>query len=444
MLPETDKQTLQDLNIFPENKNELSIYSLYNQNKTSGGRKALYNMLGTPLNDVQIINYRLEAIKFIQDHNIEFEFNFRKLNFIELYLNHNKALPSKNTLQSVITWLSNKIKPDSDYFIVLRGIEDLKEICLQIVDFAEKLASSGAPGELRDFIEEVNLYKKQQPVKHFLSNRKKHISIIHVNSTDVLIRKEKREVFKKLLSWLYRIEALICVAEVSKKLDFVIPLIKQNSEFKISIEGIRHPFLDEAIKNDIAIKNNENLCFISGPNMAGKSTFLKSMGLCMYLAHIGFPVPADKMDTVIFNKLFTTINISDDINRGYSHFYSEVKRVKEIVKSIKENRKVFIIFDELFRGTNVKDAFEATLAVASRFHKINNCMMFLSSHLVEVGEKLEPEKKVLLKYFESTNENNKITYSYKLNDGISNERLGMKIIREEGIIKELDAIIQQD
>ena len=97
--------------------------------------------------------------------------------------------------------------------------------------------------------------------------------------------------------------------------------------------------------------------------MAGKSTFLKALGVAIYISHLGFPVPAEKMSTTIYNGIITTINLSDNMNRGYSHFYSEVRRVKEVANKLKEKNRLLVIFDELFRGTNVKDAFDASLLI---------------------------------------------------------------------------------
>ncbi|MBK6527650.1 MAG: hypothetical protein IPG07_20145 [Crocinitomicaceae bacterium] len=73
------------------------------------------------------------------------------------------------------------------------------------------------------------------------------------------------------------------------------------------------------------------MIFLTGANMAGKSTLLKSLGLSIYLAHIGFPVPAKKFQTTLYNGIITTINLPDNINKGYSHFYHEVIRKRKLL-----------------------------------------------------------------------------------------------------------------
>jgi len=180
------------------------------------------------------------------------------------------------------------------------------------------------------------------------------------------------------------------------------------------MSGFFHPLIDNPIMNDFEIIDNKNFCFVSGANMSGKSTFLKTVGLCVYLAHIGFPVPAKEMEISMFNGPYSTINISDNIEKGYSHYYSEIKRVKEIALMIKEKRKVLVIFDELFRGTNVKDAFDVTLMVSKGFSEINESLFFISIHIVEVGQELEKLESIDFRCFESSMIGEEPIYNYKL------------------------------
>jgi len=203
-----------------------------------------------------------------------------------------------------------------------------------------------------------------------------------------------------------------CHGMSAKKYKLGFPVLIETAKPGLKIEGFFHPFIKNPVKNDIEI-SHENLCFVSGANMAGKSTFLKTIGLCIYLSHTGFPVPAKTMKTSVFNGLYSTINISDNINKGYSHYYSEVKRVKDIALLIKEKKRIFVIFDELFRGTNVKDAYDATLLVVKGFSGIRNSLFFVSTQIVEVGQELSSSDKIVFKCFKSALEGEKPVYNYK-------------------------------
>ena len=174
--------------------------------------------------------------------------------------------------------------------------------------------------------------------------------------------------------------------------------------------------------------------------MAGKSTFLKALGIATYLAHVGFPVPAQKMQLSLLSGICTSINVSDNLTAGYSHFYAEVMRVKEVVNKLKKNNKMLVIFDELFRGTNVKDAYDGTLAVVSAFSKIKTSFFVVSSHIVEVVNELRTKGQIRFGYFEVEQKDTTPIYTYKLKDGVSDIRLGMYIINKERLIDEIESI----
>ena len=163
----------------------------------------------------------------------------------------------------------------------------------------------------------------------------------------------------------------------------------------------------------------------------------------VYLSHLGFPVPAKRLKTSVFDGLFTTINLADNLNLGYSHFYSEVHRVKDIVSKINSERNLFVIFDELFRGTNVKDAYDTSLMIISALAKIKGNLFFISTHILEVAENLENKDSILFNCFESELIDQTPVYNFKLKDGVSKERIGMIIIKHENIMGILDRIVEK-
>ena len=166
--------------------------------------------------------------------------------------------------------------------------------------------------------------------------------------------------------------------------------------------------------------------------MSGKSSFLKSIGLAVYLSHLGFPVPAKELKTTVFNGLLTTINLPDNVTNGLSHYYSEVMRVKMIAGLLNEKKKLFVLLDELFKGTNSKDAYEASLLVLNGFAEIRNSVFIVSSHITELAPKLKQEN-ISLVYLEHQIHNEKPIFTYKLRKGIAMEGIGMYFINSENI-----------
>jgi DNA mismatch repair ATPase MutS len=133
--------------------------------------------------------------------------------------------------------------------------------------------------------------------------------------------------------------------------------------------------------------------------------------------------------------MFTTINLADNLNMGYSHFYAEVLRLKKVAEQVARTENLIVIFDELFRGTNVKDAYDATVAVTAAFAEKRNCTFIISTHIIEAGEVLREKcDNINFVYFPTVMNGNKPGYTYQLSAGITNDRHGMMIINNEDII----------
>lgn len=174
--------------------------------------------------------------------------------------------------------------------------------------------------------------------------------------------------------------------------------------------------------------------------MAGKSTFIKAVGICVYLAHIGMGVPAQNMQLSLFNGLLSNINVVDNIAKGESYFFNEVKRIKNTIEKISDGKSWLILIDELFKGTNVQDAMKCSTTVIEGLHKMPNALFILSTHLYEIGEQLQQYSNIDFRFFETSVANNELVFSYQLKKGISNDRLGYLILKREGVVELLDAL----
>lgn len=434
-----DKQTIKDLEIFLDNRSANSISYFYNQTKTSGGKDFLYQLMRNPITDIVELKQRSELIQFIQETGFELKINSSQFEFIELYQRLNIVPLRNNFVDAFLQNLSYRINPTNTYYIIESGVQQLVYLFVQLKETFETLNEANIPVKLA-------LYKKhitnliENADFRFLYAKRLKITYSKLNKLDNLFRKKYKTQLNEVIEIAFNLDAFISIATVSKQKNFVLPEYIESTSPNLVIEEFYHPLLENAVPYSIKIDKSTNLCFLTGPNMAGKSTFLKSVGLSIYLAHIGFPVPAKKMATTIYNGIVTTINLSDDMNLGYSHFYSEVKRIKETILKIREKKNLLVIFDELFRGTNVKDAFDGSLLITKSFANIPGSTFFISTHITEVADKLKDTATIQFKYFDSKLVNNTPTYEYKLANGISHERLGMYILKNEKIIEILDSI----
>jgi DNA mismatch repair ATPase MutS len=225
------------------------------------------------------------------------------------------------------------------------------------------------------------------------------------------------------------------VAGIARQKKFSFPRALPREQQSVVLEDFYHPALSNPVVNSLTITPAGNVVFLTGANMAGKSTFMKALGVAMYLGQMGFPVPASRMEFAVRDGIYTTINLPDNLSTGASHFYAEVLRIKNIARELSRDKYLFVIFDELFRGTNVKDAHEATIAVTSAIARRKNCMFIVSTHIIEAGEALKTQcENITFVYLPTLMEGNRPVYTHRLQPGITADRHGMVIIRNEGIL----------
>jgi DNA mismatch repair ATPase MutS len=183
-----------------------------------------------------------------------------------------------------------------------------------------------------------------------------------------------------------------------------------------------------------------NFVFLTGANMAGKSTFIKAVGCALFLAHLGMGVPAQEMSISLFDGILSNINVVDNLIKGESYFYNEVQRVKNTILQINNQKRWLVLIDELFKGTNVEDAMKCSSTVVKGLIKIKTSLFILSTHLYEIGEELKIYPNISFKYFETQVQDGQLLFNYQLRDGISNDRLGYLILAREGVVDLLNKL----
>jgi len=439
---DADKQTLDDLSIFPSANHRHTIFSLFDNTKTLGGKDKLEEIFKKPLSNPQDITDRIETIGYLQNNNISLSIDKQSCDFIEFYLKrHYKAKPFSKII-GVFERVIYAFNSNNDYYVIQQGVRYvLRFINTLILFFNDDFDKH--PKLLKDFrasADEVLSHADFIIVKQLIN--KPQLNAVDLAMLDRLFRHSYKDQIKSLLNIVYWLDAYSSVAENENERKFTLPVIKEKEQPILIIKGIFHPFVKGAVRNDIEFDQNKNLCFVTGTNMAGKSTMLKSVGICIYLSQLGLPVPAAYMETSTFTGLVSTINIGDDIDNGHSHFYNEVLRVKQVAEKISQSQNMFVIFDELFRGTNVKDAYDASLAIISAFAKVKNCFFMVSTHIVEVANDLKKISSIDFRYMETVFDTDTPRYTYQLKNGITEERLGMWIVKNEGIVEIIENSIK--
>ncbi|WP_127125197.1 MutS-related protein [Pseudoflavitalea rhizosphaerae] len=423
MFLQTDDQTIEDLRLFA--KREITgIYDIYNNTSTRGGELLLEQMFRNPLSDLEAIRKRLHIIAAFASAGTKFPFDAALLDSVEKYISHQEdpsasmkaALGEKEISNGVTAFISllHAVRSFLEYGDIVR-VEKLQEERAQMLILFREPAL--------------------EPV--FREKPESRLSFGAITAFDILIRMKEREKVMKVLSFVYDLDVFISVALVANKRRFVFPEVHPKGSNILKVEGVYHPELKDPVANDLHMHAGKSVVFLTGANMAGKSTFLRAFSTAVYVAHMGFPVAAKRLDFSVMDGVFTTINLPDNLGIGASHFYAEVLRVRKVAAELGAGKSLFVLFDELFRGTNVKDAHEGTVAITHAFAGKKTSLFLISSHIVEAGDELKQKANIGFHYLPTRMKGNIPEYTYTLEEGITDDRHGMIIIRNEGILETL-------
>lgn len=418
----TDNQTLEDLKLIGR-AGAPSIFGLFNRTATRGGSELLEELFRYPLSDPEAINGRVARIRRFATEKTVFPFDAELFDIAEQYLSatdeRTKLPPEEHSLGGKISQL---IGADTEFQEISKGVGAVARI----------------GRELRAFIgdDEISALLADPDLAAIWQERADaRLPYAKVAAYDLLLRFRHRDTIRRILRYIYRMDAYLSVAKVAAERGFCFPEALSDGTQGLGLEGLYHPELKQPVPNTLRLTEDENVLFLTGANMAGKSTFMKALGIAVYLGHMGFPVPASAMVFSVFDGLYTTINLPDDLGTGTSHFYAEVLRVKKVARELGAGKNLFVIFDELFRGTNVKDACEATIAITSAFARRRHSLFVVSTHIMEAGDALrESCPSVSFQYLPTHLKGNAPVYTYTLENGITADRHGMVIIQNEGIL----------
>jgi DNA mismatch repair ATPase MutS len=431
----TDQQTLEDLNIFGKHGVD-SVYTLFNRTFTRGGAAVLEDWFRYPLSDERSINRRSSIIRYFSVAGTTFPFKAELFDQVEQYLasddERTKLVVGDQTLKNR---LSGLITQDSLYKTIYTGVTALVSMLQTLRGFIAGIDMDLGAGYEEERSALTALLDEPAFGPLLREANAKKMSHDTVAVYDTLLRFRHREDVRKLLQRIYRLDVYISVGRLARERGFTYAEALPKDRHLIRLEGVYHPQVRNAVPNTLDMTPDSNLVFLTGANMAGKSTFMKSLGVALFLAHVGLPVPASKMLFAVRDGIYTTINLPDNLGMGASHFYAEVLRVKKMARELSQSKRLFVIFDELFRGTNVKDAYEATVALTTAFAGRRDSMFVISTHIIEAGDVLRERcDNINFIYLPTRMKDNIPIYSYTLQQGITSDRHGMVIINNEGVL----------
>jgi len=436
----TDKTTLDDLSIF-HSDGSAAVFDKLTFTITERGKKQLRKNLSFALPSTEKIFQTQATIRKLQEvlHEWPKQISNGTMMVIDrLYETSLDPLPS--TVTSISAYFY-KILHRADYSLALYSANHCFCLIKGIDELIKTLWNEDNPAPLENCLTTLKKIIYETRLAEFIRYESSAVipTALQLELT-YFIRYKCKYQMHSMLEELAKLDAWYGMAKAMNEYNLHFPEVTNNEYSFLEAKGLYHLLLSKPITYDIKLDQNNNFLFLTGANMAGKSTFIKSIGAAVFLAHTGMGVPATSMKMCYFDGLLSNINITDNINKGESYFYNEVQRIKGTIEKISDGKKWLILIDELFKGTNVQDAMKCSQTIVEGLLKAQHSLFILSTHLYEIGPSLQQFPNISFYYFETSVSENELKFYYTLKPGISEDRIGYLILEKEGVVKLLQSL----
>lgn len=430
-----------DISIF-HTEESYSIFHKLNFTRTEGGKEWLRHFFSTPFSDIKKITGTQHILKELIDHIGDWPEEISNGTVLVMLKFMDYALDTIGNKPSAVDGLLYRLLHSADYSMARFSVRHFTDFFRGLKKIAVILESAGPPASFKIYIDRIaQLLKTIEPFRQMSEvEENQHIPRHKVLYFAVNVRVNHKIEVQELIDLYSRLDAWHSMAFAIKKYNLHFPQFIDSEHPYIQAKGLYHLLLHSPVPYNLQMSPEHNFLFLTGANMAGKSTLIKSVGAAVFLAHIGMGVPAGEMSLTLFDGLISNINVADNIAKGESFFFNEVQRIKNTVQKISDGRKWLVLIDELFKGTNIEDAMRCSLTVIRGLIRVKTSLFILSTHLYEIGEELKELPTIAFRHFETTVTDEALSFSYQLKEGISKDRLGYLILKREKVVDLLEKL----
>jgi DNA mismatch repair ATPase MutS len=437
-----DKTTLKDLSIFTSDGSG-GVFDLIDRTVTQAGREMLRKHIYHPPDTIESLLEVQDTIKFWAAHYDLWPKNILNGTIVMLdtyFESADRISAPPSGISLLLSSFFQKMFNKQEYFFIqfsLSHLLDLFKGCKELVDITN------------DAVVPVLLNRELALIKDELQHElvdtilgiTKQTSYNQLLQINYKARRELKNRVYRLVQSYARLDAWRSMALASNEHGWNFPELFSANPVCFQAQGLYHPLLVNPVAYDIAFENDHNFLLLTGANMSGKTTFMRALGVGALLAHLGMGVPAKKLRTSFLQGVITNMQVEDNILRGESYFFAEVQRMKQTAEKLMQRQPHLVLMDELFKGTNVHDAYECTKAVLDGLLKHPNHLMILSTHLYEVAQQFSGNNEIIFECFVTKmSGNGGYEFTYELEKGISNDRIGYRILQNAGVIDLLNNI----
>ena len=431
----SSKQTLKDLS-FINSDNGGSVFSLIDQCSTYLGRNIVLKQISKSPQSFEELQAQQDVIKYWAAHPQNWATQISNGTIVML----EKFYESADSYQSQPRGISNstffqKLFNRNEYHFTQFSLAHLSDFILGCQDLTALLKKEQSlPRLLQKTLEAMDL-ALQHPLMPHIAKLDKHTPFKDLAQLSFKARREIKTNIHELISLYAQLDAWQGMALATRTNGWNFPTLIQNKQVCLDAKGLYHPLLDNAVQYSISFGQDSNFMILTGANMSGKTTLMRALGISAILAHLGMGVPADDLSISFLEGVITNMHVEDDLLKGESFFLAEVKSMKHTAEAIAQKGAQLVLMDELFKGTNVHDAYDCTKAIVEGLLQHPQHIMILSTHLHEVAYHFEKQKGLVFYCFHTTiGKEGNFEFNYQLKEGISDERIGYKILVKEGIV----------
>lgn len=436
---QNDKTTLKDLSIFSASGEDVA--SLIDRTTSSAGREALRAYIRNPPDSYERLLAMQDVVRWWSVHNSEWTKKITNgtLVLLEKYFEtaDTDSIAHTGVIMIPGQFLQKLFNRNEYSFIEfsLAQVSDFLKGCFELVALRQKYE---LPVLLDEELREIGADLEHALVPQLIEIGK-HSSFRTLSRLAYRTRRELKNPLYRLMERYARLDAWQSMGASTKALGWNFPLMKPALPVHLRAKDLYHPLLPTPVPYSIDFNSKSHFLLLTGANMSGKTTFMRSLGVAALLAHLGMGVPAETFELSFLDGIITNMHVEDSLLRGESYFFAEVQRIKSTAQKIAGDRPHLVLMDELFKGTNVHDAYECTRAVVEGLLKHPQHLMILSTHIHEVARHFEGTPAMLFAYFVTlTDERGAFKFNYELKEGISSDRIGYRILLQEGVIDLLE------
>lgn len=431
-----DKTTLKDLSIFSANAAE-SVFGLLDHTVTHAGREALKKHVLHPPDSLDRLIQIQAVIKYWYNHPQNWPDSISNGTLVMLekfFETADHAVTPASPINVLLGNFFQKLLNKNEYHFTQFSLTHLADLLKGVLRLTEILNEENVPELLRNQLETM-----KEDTKHRLTEEilriDKNTSFRDLANLGFKVRREMKNHVFRLMAGFALLDAWHSLALATLKNNWHFPELLPAFPITYTAEGLYHPLLKSAVSYDISFVAGRNFLLLTGANMSGKTTFMRALGVNAMLAHIGSGVCAKKCAIGFMEGIITNMHVEDDLLKGESYFFAEVQRIKMTAQKLQHTGPLLVLMDELFKGTNVHDAYECTRAVVEGLLQRPNHIMVLSTHLYEVAQHFSNRPNIIFNHFVTElSANGNYRFTYELKNGISNDRIGYRILQKEGVI----------